>query len=274
MLARTAPGTFRGRMSTQEFYIRSENDTEARGPFTQDQLASLVEAAQVNPDTLYYDAAVEQWVSVNSNADLMAFLFPEKRKLRVRAKDDVTTLNVQNPNDVPIRVEDMLAAAEGKTVDTMGRGDPKLAAARVTGVARYCLILMFLLSAFGALAGPLPDNAAESGLFLMFDPIGRWKEIVANPYVLFGLVDVGFAIVLLLGATSCYPLARFRALLALGFFGVFCFLNGDYGLLGTLAAGSVGIYLATISITWSPLIPAAVLGLGGLAGFAYLRVFL
>jgi len=274
LLVRIPPDTFRRRMSTQEFYIRGENDTEARGPFTQDQLASLVEAQQVSPDTLYYDAAVEQWVAVGSNATLMTFLFPEKRRLRVRAKEDVPTLNVQNATDVPIRVEDMLAAAEGKTVDTMGRGDPKLAAARVSAVARYCLIGMFLLGAFGALAGPLPGNAAENGLFLMFDPLGRWKEIVTNPYVLFGLGDVFFLIVLLLGATSFYPLVRFRALLALGFFAVFCFLSGDYGLLGTIAAGSAGMYLATIAITWTPLLPAAVAGLGGLAGFAYLRAFM
>ncbi len=59
MLERTLLDTFRAtRMSTtQEFYIRSENDTDARGPFTQDQLSSLVEAQQVDGSTLYYDAA-------------------------------------------------------------------------------------------------------------------------------------------------------------------------------------------------------------------------
>jgi len=62
------------RMSTQEFYIRGEHDTDARGPFTQDQLASLVEAQQVDGSTLYYDAALEQWVPISTNESLLAFL--------------------------------------------------------------------------------------------------------------------------------------------------------------------------------------------------------
>ena len=73
--------------TTQEFYIRGENDTDARGPFTQDQLASLVEAQQVDGATLYYDAALEQWVPISTNESLMAFLFPEKKKHKVRTKD-------------------------------------------------------------------------------------------------------------------------------------------------------------------------------------------
>jgi hypothetical protein len=273
LLGSAAPGTVRLRMSTQEFYIRAENDTEARGPFTQDQLASLVEAEQVSPDTLYYDAAVEQWVAVSSNAGLMAFLFPEKKRLKVRPKEDVATLNVQNASDAPIRVEDMLAAAEGKTVDTMGRGDPKLAAARVAAIARYSLLLMFLLSAFATLCAPLPGKPDESGLFLLLDPIVRWKDLVTDPFMICGIVDLVFVIALLLGATSFYPVVRLRALLALGFFAVFCFLSGEYLVLGAIIAGSAGAYLTTISITWAPLIPGVTVGLAGMAALAYLRVF-
>jgi hypothetical protein len=168
----------------------------------------------------------------------------------------------------------MLAAAEGRTVETVGKGDPKLAAARVSIVARYFLMLIFLLSAFGNILAPLPAAPTENGLFLLFDPIARWKDILTDPFVLFGLTDLFFVGALLLGATAFYPLVRFRALLALGFFAVFCLLNGQFLILGAIAAGSIGLYLATISITWLPLIPAVVLGVGGMAGLVYLRVLL
>ena len=41
-------------MATQEFYIRTASETEAHGPFTQEQLISLAEAGKVDPQTLYY----------------------------------------------------------------------------------------------------------------------------------------------------------------------------------------------------------------------------
>jgi len=105
-------------MATQEFYIRNAGATEARGPFTQEQLSSLAEAGQVGLDTLYYESTSEKWVPVGANADLKNALFPEKRKLSVKAKTNVATLNVEKEDQTPITINDMLAAAEGKTDDT------------------------------------------------------------------------------------------------------------------------------------------------------------
>jgi hypothetical protein len=249
-------------MATQEFYIRGENDTEARGPFTQEQLASLVEAQQVTPETLYYDASLEQWVAISSNASLLNFLFPEKRKLKVRAKENVQTLNVENASDVPISVHDMLAAAEGRTSDTFGKGDPKLATARVAEIGRLSLILMLALSVFGLLTPRLEPLYSLD-----------WVEIAGDPFILFGLLDVFFLIVLLLGATAFYPYVRFRALLALGFFGLLLYFTNDYLTLAAITAGALGAYVTTISVSWIPMLPAAALGLAGMAALAYLRVF-
>lgn len=250
-------------MSTQEFYIRGENDAEARGPFTHDQLASLVEAKQLDANTLYYDAAVEQWVSVGSNASLMAFLFPEKKKLKVKPKDDVASLNVPSEGDAPIRVEDMLAAAEGKTAETYGRGDPKLAQARIAGFGRYFVTAMVVFSMFGMLFPP--ENLTP--LYAL-----EWKAIATNPFILFGLVDVFFSIVLLLGATACYPALRVRLLIGLGFFGLYFFVNGENLLALAVVAGSIGAYLCTIALNWPLLLIGGIAGLLGSLGFAYLRI--
>lgn len=250
-------------MSTQEFYIRGENDAEARGPFTHDQLASLVEAKQLDANTLYYDAAVEQWVTVGSNASLMAFLFPEKKKLKVRPKDEVATLNVATEGDAPIRVEDMLAAAEGRTAETYGRGDPKLAQARIAGFGRYFVTAMILFSVFGMLFPP--ENLHP--LYAL-----EWKVIGTNPFIICGMIDVVFGIVLLLGATACYPALRARLLIGLGFFGLLFFLNGDVVLAIAVTAGSVGAYICTIALNWPLLLIGGIAGLLGSLGFAYLRV--
>ena len=39
-------------MANQEIYVRGVNDTEARGPFTVEQLISLVEAVIISPEGL------------------------------------------------------------------------------------------------------------------------------------------------------------------------------------------------------------------------------
>lgn len=249
-------------MSTQEFYIRGENDTDARGPFTQDQLASLVEAQQVDGSTLYYDAALEQWVPISSNESVMAFLFPEKRRLKVRPKEDIESLNIEQAGDAPIRVEDMLAAADGRTSETAGKGDPKLAAERVSGVSRYLLILTLLLSMFAML---MPRLDVVYSL--------DFVEIGTDPFIVLGLIDVFFVIVLFLGATDFYPVVRFRALFAVGLLGFTYFLSGDYQMMFAVGAGTLGAYFMTLSVSWTPLIPSALLGLGGMAALAYYRVF-
>ena len=250
--------------TTQEFYIRGENDTDARGPFTQDQLSSLVEAQQVDGSTLYYDAALEQWVPISTNDSLMGFLFPEKKKLKVRPKDDIETLNVEQAGDAPIRVEDMLAAAEGRTSDTRGRIDPKIVAEHVAGIGRHLLILTLLVSMFAMFF--YGENLA-----LIYS--GDWVGMITDPFIVLGLIDVFFVIVLLLGATTFYPAVRFRALFAVGLLCFMFFLTGEYHLMIAVGAGTIGMYFTTLSVSWAPLIPSALLGLGGMAALAYFRVF-
>src|SRR5512132_2768686 len=103
-------------MATQELYIRNATETEARGPFNTQQVADLAEAGQVTADTLIYDATTEQWVAINANPELMAVIFPEKKKLALKAKE-IKTLNKPDEHAKPITVNDMLDAAEGKTED-------------------------------------------------------------------------------------------------------------------------------------------------------------
>lgn len=246
-------------MSTQEFYIRGEADTEARGPFNIDQLASLAEAGQVDGDTLYYDAAIEQWVTTGSNPELMATLFPEKKKLRMKQKIEIKTVNVEHEDDEPIRVEEMLAAAEGKTKETAGKGDPKAAFELVAGWGRRILTLIMGIS-------------MASMLFTHIEPIYAldWKTILATPTILLGAFDLFLVITLLLGATAVYPLVRFRALLGLGFLGLMHYVAGETQYLVPLLAASAGMYFTTAAVNWLVLVAAGGLGLLGTAFYAFL----
>ena len=101
-------------MATPEIYIRNPTDTEARGPFTAQQAADLAEAGQITPETLTYDATTEQWVALSSDVDLMALVFPTKKKYVFKEKE-IKTLNKTEESAKPITVSDMLDAAEGRT---------------------------------------------------------------------------------------------------------------------------------------------------------------
>jgi hypothetical protein len=84
-------------MATQEFYIREASETEARGPFNMEQLVSLAETGQVTVDTFWYDPTLEDWVQIGANDELKASLFPEKRKLRMKVRENIPQEDVGLP---------------------------------------------------------------------------------------------------------------------------------------------------------------------------------
>lgn len=241
-------------MATQEFYIRNESDTEARGPFTIEQLSSLIDSGQLTTATLYYDATTEQWTPVAANADLKAALFPEKKRLTVRPKQKLETLNKETEGAAPITVNDMLAAAEGRTADTKDKKDPAESMARAAAIGRFAAIAALVVAAAGELV-PASDAIVSMDT----------EQILANPLVFLGAADLLLAVVLGLGVVSVYPLVRFRAALGLGFLGFIFWTHGQAAPLLFLAAGSTGLYLSTVFVTYLPVIIAAVLGVGGFA---------
>lgn len=223
--------------TTQEYYIRNASETEARGPFNHEQLLSLAENGQVDPDTFYYDAGTEAWTPVSGNADLMATLFPAKKLLRVKAKDagQMKTLNTISEDERAITVDDMLLAAEGRTEDTKDSADPAIQQSRAASLGSYSVLGMLLIT---SAAYVLP----HIDLLIALDLPG----ILAVPLVLLGLFNLVLAICILLGAVSTYPLIRFAAMLGVGFAGTLFYLNDQPTLaLATLATG-VGIYFCTI----------------------------
>jgi len=245
-------------MATQEFYVRSASETEARGPFTQEHLVSLIENGQVTKETLFYDATSEQWVRIGDNAELNDLLFPEKKSLKLKAKDNVKGLNVRKDDDAPIRVEDMLAAAEGRTEDTKDKLDPAIARERAASIGLYSTIALLIISA-ASLILPSID------IVITLDPVA----IILHPLTLLGAFQIVLALLLILQVTQTYPLVRFATALSLGFTGFLLFTQGQLVPLGVLAVGSVGLYFCTVFINFLGIGIAAGLGFAGMLGFAF-----
>lgn len=244
-------------MATQELYIRNATETEARGPFNVQQVADLAEAGQVTAETLVYDATTEQWVALSTNAELMKHIFPEKKKLALKAKE-IKTLNKQDDTAKPITVNDMLDAAEGRTDDTKGKSDPELAMARAAKIGMIGGMVALLLSAVALI---LPGTDA----LVSMDP----AKLIQKPLVLLGALDLGLAVTLGLGVTSLYPFIRFRAALGLGILGFMFYAQGMPMALLAAVAGSVGIYFCTVFVSLVPVIIAVVASVGGMGLLAW-----
>lgn len=241
-------------MDTQEFYIRHASETEARGPFSLEQLVSLAETGSVTAETLYYDATSEQWAAIGDDPAVKAKVFPEKKKLTIKAKEQLPSLNKpQTDSSAPISVDDMLAAAEGRTEDTKDKQSGEVAASRAAALGMWSIVAMFLASAAGEM---LP--AAD--VVMSMDP----AKLVAHPLAILGAIDLVFAVLIGLGMVNLYPMVRFRAACGVGFFGLVFLLQGQHGPLVAAIAGSAGLYFCTISVSLLPVIAGAVVGLGGL----------
>jgi len=251
-------------MATQEFYIRNASETEAHGPFTQEQLVSLAEAGKVDPQTLYYEAGSEQWIAIGANAELKTSVFPEKRRLTIKPKDRIESVNAASDLAPPLSVNDMLAAAEGRTFETRSKRDKNISYERAARIGRYACTIMLTLSAGGLL---LPSIEEIVGF--------NYESLLETPTVYFGFVDLFLTFALVLGATSVYPLIRFRAALGIGFLSIIFWCKPEMAdlvpIIG-LTAGAAGLYLTTIFVNYIGLALASSIGLGGMLAFAYYMV--
>jgi len=246
-------------MANQEIYVRGTNDTEARGPFTMEQLVSLVEAGQVTAETYFYDATTEQWLLLSSSPEMKAALWPEKRKMGFKQKEFTVVNEERSDSAAPITVQQFLAAAEGKTEETKGKKDKNLIMMNAAIWGTRSAALICILSAVALI---LPGIDA----LLAFDA----AKILDRPHMLLGFLDAVLGLLLFLGVISIYPVVRFRAAFGLGFLGFIFMTQGQATPMIAIAAGSTGLYFCTIFLSYIPLSVAALVGLGGMAMLATL----
>jgi hypothetical protein len=248
-------------MPTQEYYVRGINDTEARGPFTVEQLITLGETGRIDPETLYYNGDTERWATIASSEPLKEAVFPQRRKLGVRPKDSVQILNSAQEEHKPVTVEQMLAAAEGRTEETKDKRRLIVGQENSVRIGMYAGFVIFLTSATALL---LP----HIDVVMSYD----YVAIAKQPLIILGLVDLVCAVLLGLGLSATYPFIRFRAAFGIGFLGLLFWTQDRPQVALCVAVGSLGMYFCTVFLTYLPIIAAALLGLAGMGGFAYLML--
>ena len=243
--------------SGPEYYVRGLNDTEARGPFSMEQLRSLTEstdpAKNITLETYFYDAGTEQWLQIGTHNELKTALWPEKKKMGFKQKE-FKAINEEKSDSAPaITVQEFLAAAEGKTDETKGKMDK---GGQMMIAAQWGTRSAAVISLLSAVALILPSI----DLLLALD----FAKLADKPFVYLGLVDAVVGLLLFLGVISIYPFVRFRAVFGLGFLGFLFMTQGQLTPMIAVAAASTGLYFCTIFLSIIPLAVAALVGLAGI----------
>jgi hypothetical protein len=251
-----------------DYYIRTPDREESRGPFEASQLLTLAEAGQITENTLHYDENKEEWTPIGLNQQLKAEVFPENEKLslKINSPEEAST---QAENDSAeqggIKVTDMLAAAERDSEETRHLKQKEESFHKAAALSTSSLGLMMMLSAVALLA---PHFSAINEAITA----GEVSTIFNYPFMVVGFFDFIMAAMLFLAVTEVYPLLRGRAMLTLGF-GIYVgWALGDPIILIASAAAGVGIFYATIAQSLSTMLVAVALGIGGNAALAYLAI--
>jgi len=250
-----------------DYYIRTPEQNESRGPFDISKLLTLAEAGQINANTLYYDEDKEEWLPLALNKELLLQVFPEREKLSLKVnKVDQPKLGGANPKGSDnLNVESMLAAAEGDTEEKRKLTRQKKSFDRAANLSATSLGLMMI---FSALFMILPLIPQIEGAFSN----NNVAQIFNYPTILIGVFDLVLGVLLILSVTEVFPLARGRAMLTLGF-GVYVgWAIGDPLVIVLTAAAGIGIFMATLAQSMHTMIIALVFGLGGNVYLAYLAL--
>lgn len=250
-----------------EYYIRTPENDESRGPFSVSKLLTLAEAGQVKENTLYYDEDKEEWVPIGLNEALKAQVFPKTERLKLNLGGSGKDGPASEPSKEKdgIKVEDMLKAAEADTEETRHLKRSQKSFEKAVALASMTLGLMMLLAAVSFIVPHLSviQGAVNEGVY---------TNLLNYPFLLVGIFDLIMAVLLLLSVTEIYPLIRGRSMLGLGFGVYLGWALGDPLLMLAFGLGGVGLFLATISQRLSLMILAIVMGIGGNGALAFLAV--
>ncbi len=257
-----------------EYYIRTPDRDESRGPFTPAQLQTLAEAGQVTIDTLYYDDPQEEWLPIGMNPELKGEVFPEREKLKLKvdAPEEEPDKKAKKKKKEPVKeearsstVSDMLAVAENETKIARSRRRRDESFERATYLTDNGLCLIMLLSAVTLIAPYLNEiksifSSLQLRLFLNY------------PLILLGIFDLLMSVYVYFGDRKLHSILRGRAMLTLGFGAYIGWALGDMPILIASVAFGIGTLWSTLAQRFFLSIPAVMLGLGGSAFLAYLSL--
>ena len=252
-----------------EYYIRTPDRDESRGPFTPEQLLTLVEAEQVDVDTLYYDDTREEWLPMGTNIELREKVFPKREKLKLKINEpeesEKKKKNKKAKKKAKSTVADMLAVAEKETKNARSKRRSETSFKWALYVVNNGLCLTILLSAVALIAPNLETirtSFAER----------NWLALLNHPFIVLAAIDFLLAIYIYFGDRKLYSLIRGRAMLTLGFGVYIGWALGDLHVLIASVSFGLGIIWATLVKRFVSSILAIGLGLGGSGFLAYLAL--
>ena len=253
-----------------DYYIRTPDREESRGPFDSSQLLTLAEAEQITENTLYYDETKEEWTPIALNEALNSKVFPTREKLtlkvnQTREKQVFAETDSAEEEQEGLNVEAMLAAAEADTEETRHLKKQDESLQKAAAFSSQGLGLMLLLSAVFFL---MPHLSIITKAF----SDAAYASVINYPFVLVGLFDFLMAVFLFLAVTEIYPLLRGRGMATLGFGLYLGWSLGDPIIMAASVAGGFGIFYATIAQNYATMLVTIALGVAGNGTLAYLAM--
>lgn len=249
-----------------EYYIQEPGSEEAKGPYDPGRIADLMEAGKVSETTLYYDEDREDWLPLMECEEIRLAIHPQQKMLGLRPKD--TSANSLNRDDelLPaMKVDEMLAAAEGNTDETRHLKKKHRQAETSAAISLPALAVILLLA---AIMNIWPNVAVISSI----QDDGEWSQILSHPMLMVGVLDLFLTLCCILSVTDAYPLIRFRMMLGLGFYSYVFWSWGDTPSLIAVAVGSIAAWLCTVTLNLYLMMLGAVLGILGMGAVAVMTV--
>jgi len=244
-----------------EYYIREADSDEARGPYDQTKIADLIEAGRASGDTLYYDEIQDDWFPLHDLSEFRDILNPQQNRIQLRAKSEARTVRVSEDTQPPVTVDEMLAAAEGKSEETKHLKVTEKRREKAASISLPALGIMFALSAFMQIYG---NWSAIETLREAFE----WEALWGHPLLILGAVDLFLMLCCFLSVTDIFPIIRVRAMLGLGYFTYFFWSWGEYPQSIAAAISSLAIYICTVTLNLYLMIFFSVVGILGMGFLA------
>ncbi|MBC2594274.1 hypothetical protein H5P28_08370 [Ruficoccus amylovorans] len=244
-----------------EFYIREADSEEARGPYSPERIADLLGAGRASAATLYYDEDREDWLPLSEGPAFQAILHPEQKRVQLKARDLPPVVEPAHHEPPPVTVDEMLAAAEGKSDETRHLRARENRMGKAAALSLPALVLMLALCAF-------TDIFPYWDIVMTIREERTWSLLLEYPMLILGAVDLFFVLCCILSATDVFPLIRIRAMLGLGFFTYIFWAWGEFPQSLAVAVGSLSLYVCTATLNLYAMILFAILGVGSFGALA------
>ncbi|MEO0795084.1 MAG: hypothetical protein AAFX93_07980 [Verrucomicrobiota bacterium] len=249
-----------------EYYIREPESEEAKGPYDPDRIADLIEAGKATESTLYYDEDHEDWLPLGQNDEIRLAIDPETKPLGLKPKEVLAeSLDEEDEMRPEMKVDDMLAAAEGNTSETKHLRKRHRRAETSAAISLPALAVIMLMAAIIEI---WPNVSVISDI----QENGEYSLILQYPLLIVGILDLFLTLCCILSVTDAFPLIRFRLMLGLGYFGYVFWSWGDTSQMLAIIAGSFAGWVCTITLNLYAMIACAVIGILGMGMVAAITV--